>query len=215
MREWENVNEAQIAAAMLFLNVSEQHSAAPVVGEENISFLSLCFPKKFILLLSYPVIPSSIILLLLLLPSFPAVFFFVGWQAVALSLFLTHFNGYLPNHIFIAGNFRTPHCVSWRSAPFLARHRWLLGCVEPASVCACVWVSGVKKKEGVGGGRWRGVALVSVCCQDPLPLLPLLLLFVTIVKSWQKMVGAIAKKTLSSARQKKTIMLFLSHDRVA
>lgn len=59
------------------------------------------------------------------------------------------------------------------------------------------------------------MALVSVCCQDPLPLLPLLLLLVTIVKSWQKMVGAIAKKTLSSARQKKTIMLFLSHDRVA
>lgn len=172
MREWENVNEAQIAAAMLFLNVSEQHSAAPVVGEENISFLSLCFPKKFILLLSYPFIPSSIILLLLLLPSFPAVFFFVGWQAVALSLFLTHFNGYLPNHIFIAGNFRTPHCVSWRSAPFLARHRWLLGCVEPASVCACVWVSGVKKKRGAGGEwevTWSGVSVSLLPRSTPPP----------------------------------------------
>ena len=91
---------------------------------------------------------------------------FVGWQALA--SFLTHFNGYLPNHVFYCRKFqhttlREPkECSILSSAPLSARVCWACQCVYVcvrARVCVCVcvwvceWVSGVRR----GGGEleWR------------------------------------------------------------
>lgn len=85
------------------------------------------------------------------------------------------FSSCLPPHSFVAGSHSalsshilmgifpitfllqeisaTPHCVSRRSAPFLARHRRVPGCAERASVYARMCVS---------GGKRTAVMLVSV-----------------------------------------------------
>lgn len=83
----------------------------------SISFLfSLTSPSPFI---NHPTSPSLSL-------SFMRA---VGWYAR--SSFLTLFNGYLPNQVFIAGNFSTPHCVSLEeravlsSMPLSARVPWL------------------------------------------------------------------------------------------
>lgn len=85
--------------------------------------------------ISLPSNSAAALLLLLFASSF-----FRSWQP--LGSFLTHFNGYLPNHVFIAGNFshttlREPkECSILSSAPPSARV-----CLACQCVCThvCEW----------------------------------------------------------------------------
>lgn len=80
----------------------------------------------------------------------------LSFSLLCLELFPHILNGCLPNQAFTAGNFRTPHCVRRRSAPFLAQR-----CAAPGGLELA--------KERGGGSNLGSVPALQLGKSLPFP----------------------------------------------